>query len=88
MAVPLLLAVCFGGVQILGFASVAWARMSKGSTSELTSQYLFYGLLLFIGAITAAASCTGNGWWPLSAVTFGVMVVGATIHTRHEEEAF
>jgi hypothetical protein len=63
--------------------------MSKGTGQDKSAQTLFYGLLLVIGVMTMVSSLDGNAWWPLSAVTLGVMVVGATIHAhRDEEEVF
>lgn len=86
MSDPLVLTVCFGAVQFLGLLSVLWARMSKGTRHDLGAQTLFYGLLLVVGVTTLICSLEGHAWWPLSAVTFGAMVVGATVHTQSAEE--
>ncbi len=60
--------------------------MSKGTRHDAGAQTLFYGLLLAVGVVTLLCSVEGHAWWPLSAVTFGVMVVGATIHAERDEE--
>ncbi len=82
MPAPLVLLCCVGGVQLFGLMTVALARISEGSRAEMPTRALFYLALSGVaGTLLLAIGLHGN-WWPLCALTFGAMIVGATIDTR------
>ena len=84
---PAVLVVCVGAVQILGLASLAWARMSEGSKRQKPAQVFFFLLLSVVAATAAVNVALGSALWPVCAVTFGVMIVGATLSSNRELEA-
>ena len=82
MPAPLILLCCVGAVQIFGLATVALARISEGSRAELPTRALFYLALSCVAGTALLALGLGDNWWPLCALTFGVMIVGATLDAR------
>ena len=84
---PALLVVCVGAVQILGLASLAGARMSEGSKHHQFAQVFFFLLLAVVAATAAGNVALGSALWPVCSVTFGVMIVGATLSSGREIEA-
>ena len=84
---PAVLVVCVGVVQVLGLAALGWARMSEGSPRHHIAQISFFAFLSVVAATTAVAVALGSALWPVCAVTFGVMIVAATISSHRELEA-
>ena len=84
---PAVLVVCVAAVQVLGLASLGWARMSEGSPRQKLAQIFFFLLLAVVAATVAVNVTLGSALWPVCAVTFGVMIVGATISSQRELEA-
>lgn len=84
---PAVLVVCVGVVQILGLLALGWTRMSEGTAQHPIAQIFFFVLLSIIAATTAVNVALGSALWPVCAVTFGVMIVAATISSHRELEA-
>lgn len=87
MPTPVLLVCCVSSVQMLGLMSVALARLTQGSRAERLTQRLFYFFLVSVAATTMLAAGLGSGWWPMCGMTFGVMIVGATLDAGGGSEA-
>ena len=84
---PAVLVVSVALVQFLGLAGLGWVRMSEGSPTQTLAQLVFYLALLLVALTAAVAVSLGSALWPVCAVTFGVMLLGATISSRRELEA-
>jgi hypothetical protein len=82
---PMALVCCVGGLQLLGLASTALARVSEGSRAEIPTRGVFVVLLVAVAVIALGAVSSGSAWWPACGLTFGLMVVGATIESRHSQ---
>ena len=78
---------CVGAVLILGLASVALTRVSEGSSVQHLAQRVFYLAMLAVATTTLLVAAAGHPWWPMCGMTFGVMVVGATLDTQPNLEA-
>ena len=84
---PAGLVVCVGLVQVLGLAALGWTRMSERSSREPFAQLLFFALLSVVAVTAVVTVALGNVLWPVCSVTFGVMIVGATLSSHKELEA-
>jgi hypothetical protein len=82
MPAPLVLLSCVAAVQLFGLTTVVLARISEGSRAELASRALFYLALSCVAGTLLLAIGLHDNWWPLCALTFGMMIVGATLDTR------
>ncbi|MFV1966144.1 MAG: hypothetical protein ACC628_12035 [Pirellulaceae bacterium] len=65
-------------VQLIGFLSVALARVSERSAAQALCQTFFIGCLLAVGGIGMLAVHTGIGCWFICATTLPLMAVGVT----------
>ena len=81
---PALLIVGVAFIQCLGLAGLSWARMSIGSRSQPLAQTVFFALMLLVAATAAICVSIGSALWPVCGVTFGVMIIGATLSSRQE----
>jgi hypothetical protein len=86
MPAPLVLVSCVGAIQIFGLATVALARISEGSRVEQSTRALFYLALSCVAGTLLLAITLHDNWWPLCALTFGVMIVGATLDARSNRD--
>jgi len=84
---PALFVLSVAAVQLLGLASLAWARMSESSWPPALVQTVFFSMLLVVAATTAVTVALATSLWPVCAFTFGAMVVGATFSTQRESTA-
>jgi hypothetical protein len=82
MPAPIVLLCCVAGVQLFGLMTVALARISEGSRAESPTRALFFLALTCVAGTLLLAIGLHDNWWPLCALTFGVMIVGATIDAR------
>ena len=88
LLMPAVLVVCVvAAVQFLGLAGLVWVRMSERSSAQVIAQMGFYAMLVLVALTTAIMASLGSALWPVCAVTFGVMMLGATISSRREYEA-
>jgi hypothetical protein len=67
----------FGFIQIAGLASAWLARLSEGSRSQASCQWLFMAFLALIGLTTMASVTLGHRYWLASGITLSVMALGA-----------
>jgi hypothetical protein len=65
-------------VQLLGLASMLFARFSERSRAQHYSQRCFFGCLVLVGGAAMAAICLGNGHWLSCGTTLALMAVGVT----------
>ena len=84
---PAVLVVCVAVVQVLGLTALAWARMSEGSPVHRLAQIFFFALLSVVATTAVVNVALGSALWPVCAVTFGVMIVAATIPSGSDLEA-
>jgi hypothetical protein len=73
--------------QLFGFASAWAARLSEGSRSQALGQWLFFGTLPLMGAVTMASLAVGPGCWLACSTTLAVMVLTVTCDFRGSREA-
>ena len=66
-----------GLIQMAGLASAWLARMSEGSRSQASCQWLFLVFLAVMGLTTMATVALGPRYWLASGTTLAVMVLGA-----------
>lgn len=66
-----------GFVQIAGLVSAWLARLSEGSRSQASCQWLFLACLALIGFTTMVSVALGPRYWLASGITLSVMVLGA-----------
>lgn len=69
---------CAALVQVLGLASVVFARLSERSPAQDFCQRIFFGCLVLVSGAAVAALCLGNGYWASCGTTLALMAVGAT----------
>lgn len=65
-------------VQLLGIASVLYARLSERSRAQNYSQRCFFGCLFLVGGAAMGAVLLGNGYWLSCGTTLAIMAVGVT----------
>jgi hypothetical protein len=65
-------------VQLVGFASVAMARLGEQAWFGGVLRHAFFGCLLAVGGATAWAVYLQDASWVFGATTLGLMSVGAT----------
>ena len=65
-------------VQLLGLASVLFARLSERSRAQNYSQRCFFGCLCLVGCAALGAVLLGNGYWLSCGTTLALMAVGVT----------
>ena len=65
-------------VQVLGLASIFFARLSERSRAQCACQRVFYGCLVLVGGAAVATLFLGNGYWASCGTTLAVMAVGVT----------
>lgn len=66
-------------LQIVGLASVVFARLPKSSCPiQACCRSLFVGCLIFVGVATMLAIGMESGCWAWCGTTFSIMAVGAT----------
>jgi hypothetical protein len=75
-SLPLLYLV--GAIQLVGLASVAFARLCEGSACQSSGQRVFFACLALVGAVAMFSVFLGPGFWLSSGTTFSLMVLGAT----------
>jgi hypothetical protein len=75
------------GIQIVGLASAAVARLSEGSSRQKSGQRLFLACLGLVGAATIVSVFMGPGCWLSSGTTFSLMVLGATCDFSYSRKA-
>ena len=73
-------------VQLLGIASMLFARVSERSKAQHYSQRCFFGCLVLVGSAALAAVSLGSGAWLSCGITLAVMAVGATIDGGRRSE--
>lgn len=65
-------------VQMLGIASVFFARCCERSRAQNSSQRCFYCCLCLVGCAALGAVLLGNGYWLSCGTTLALMAVGVT----------
>jgi hypothetical protein len=65
-------------LQIIGVASVVFARLPRQCPIQACCRTLFVGCLVFVGMATMAAISVQSGCWAWCGITFSIMAVGAT----------
>ena len=71
-----------GIIHIAGLVSAWLARLSEGSRSQASCQWLFFACLGLIGLTTMATVALGPRYWLASGITLSVMVLGAVWDVR------
>jgi hypothetical protein len=66
-----------GVIQIAGLLSAWLARLSEGSRSQASCQWLFFACLGLMGLTTMASVALGPRYWLASGATLSVMILGA-----------
>jgi len=69
-------------VQLLGIASITFARLSENSSAQIGFQRLFFVCLLTVGLASAATIHVGDASRLFCALTLPIMTVGATLDLR------
>ncbi|MBC7853907.1 MAG: hypothetical protein IAF94_10755 [Pirellulaceae bacterium] len=65
-------------VQVLGLASVLFARLPRASTAQDYGHGVYLGCLVVLGLATMVAIGSGSGYWAWCGTTFSLMCVGGT----------
>jgi cadmium resistance protein CadD (predicted permease) len=65
-------------VQVLGLASVLFARLPQATKSHDYGRGIYLGCLVVLGLATMVAIGSGSGYWAWCGTTFSVMCVGGT----------
>ena len=65
-------------VQVLGLASVLFARLPRASKAHDYCRGIFVGCLVVLGLATMVAIGSGSGYWAWCGTTFSLMCVGGT----------
>jgi hypothetical protein len=65
-------------VQVLGLASVLFARLPRATKSHDYGRGIYLGCLVVLGLATMLAIGSGSGYWAWCGTTFSVMCVGGT----------
>jgi hypothetical protein len=76
-----------GFVQVAGLVSAWLARLSEGSRSQASCQWLFLACLGLMGLTTMASVALGTRYWLASGITLTVMVLGAVWDFRAQARA-
>jgi hypothetical protein len=76
-----------GFVQVAGLVSAWLARLSEGSRSQASCQWLFLACLGLMGLTTMASVALGARYWLASGITLTVMVLGAVWDFRAQARA-
>jgi hypothetical protein len=76
-----------GVIQIAGLLSAWLARLSEGSRSQASCQWLFFACLGLMGLTTMASVALGPRYWLASGATLSVMILGAIWDFRPEAKA-
>ena len=65
-------------VQVLGLASVLFARLPRSSKTHDYCRGIYVGSLVVLGLATMVAIGSGSGYWAWCGTTFSLMCVGGT----------
>ena len=65
-------------VQMLGLASVLFARLPRASKSHDYARGVYLGCLVVLALATMVAFGSGSGYWAWCGTTFSIMAVGGT----------
>jgi len=65
-------------VQVLGLASVLFARLPRASAAHDYGRGIYVGCLVVLGLATMVAIGSGSGYWAWCGTTFSLMCVGGT----------
>jgi cadmium resistance protein CadD (predicted permease) len=65
-------------VQMLGLASVLFARLPRRTKSHEYARGIYLGCLVVLGLATMVAIGSGSGYWAWCGTTFSLMAVGGT----------
>ncbi len=65
-------------VQVLGLASVLFARLPRASTAQDYGRGVYLGCLVVLGLATMVAIGSDSGYWAWCGTTFSLMCVGGT----------